>query len=64
MYPKHVRACLYPLEKVGPNGLKAISAMECLMVFGQRVKEINLGHRNEVEICDMFCGDFLQRRDR
>lgn len=50
MYPKHVRACLYPLEKVGLNGLKAISAMECLMVFGQRVKEINLGHRNEVEI--------------
>nr|POE88638.1 hypothetical protein CFP56_73306 [Quercus suber] len=40
-----LRACLYPSEKVGPNGLKVVFVEQCPMVFGQRVKEINQGRR-------------------
>lgn len=41
MLPKPVGASLYPSEKVGPNGLKVVSAEECPVVSSQRVKEVN-----------------------
>ena len=57
MLPKPVGTSLYPSEKVGPNGLKVVSAEECPMVSSQRVKEVN-----EIGIPRHCCGVFLQGR--